>query len=141
MRPFSDAIGVAVIAVRKGQAPAKLGRTEFGIRFRATFIDPAFRIEDQSIARLEEIAWQAYAEGRKAPFTEKAGPGYADPDYELSTEWVATRQRIDEAQLRWADPRPAGGRHRPLGHVYSICGDSLQPRDDHPAAPASRDSR
>lgn len=92
-----------MIEIRKGQAPAKLGRAEFGIRFRATFIDPAFRAEDQSIARLEEIAWQAYAEGRKAPSTRKAGPGYADPDYELSTEWIATKQRIDAAQRRWAD--------------------------------------
>lgn len=92
-----------MIEIRKGQAPAKLGRAEFGIRFRATFIDPAFRAEDQSITRLEEIAWQAYAEGRKAPSTRKAGPGYADPDYELSTEWIATKQRIDAAQRRWAD--------------------------------------
>lgn len=93
-----------MIEIRKGQAPAKLGRREFGIRFRATYVDPAFRAEDQSIARLEEIAWQAYAEGRKAPFTRKAGPGYADPDYDLSTEWIATKERIDEAQRRWADP-------------------------------------
>lgn len=93
-----------MIKIRKGQAPAKLGRTEFGSRFRAAFIDPAFRVEDQSIARLEEIAWQAYAEGRKAPFTRKAGPGYADPEYDLSIEWIATKQRIDAAQRRWADP-------------------------------------
>lgn len=92
-----------MIEIRKGQAPAKLGRTEFGIRFRASFIDPAFRAQDSSIARLEEIAWQAYTEGRKAPFTQKAGPGYADPDYDLSTEWIATKERIDEAQRRWAD--------------------------------------
>jgi multimeric flavodoxin WrbA len=93
-----------VIEIRKGQAPAKLGRTEFGIRFRAAYIDPAFRAEDSSIARLEEIAWQAYREGRKAPFTRKAGAGYADPDYDLSTEWIATKERIDAAQVRWADP-------------------------------------
>jgi hypothetical protein len=37
-----------------------------------------------------------------APFTQKAGPGYAD--YDLSTEWIATRQGILEAQQRWADP-------------------------------------
>lgn len=104
-----------MIEIRKGQAPAKLGRTEFGIRFRASFIDPAFRAEDSSIARLEEIAWQAYAEGRKAPFTQKAGPGYADPNYELSTEWIATKQRIDEAQRRWADPSTPS-------RVLLICG-------------------
>lgn len=90
--------------IRKGQAPAQLDRAEFSLRFLGSFIDPAFRAEDKSIARLEEIAWHAYAEGRKAPLTQKAGPGYVDPDYDLSTEWVATKKRIDEAQLRWADP-------------------------------------
>ena len=89
-----------MIGIRKGQAPPHLARAEFGNRFRASFIDPAFRVEEPSIARLEEIAWQAYTEGRKAPHTQKAGPGYADPDYELSTEWIATKQRIDEAKLR-----------------------------------------
>ena len=93
-----------VIEIRKGQAPAPLERTEFNVRFRAAYIDPAFRAEDSAISRLEEIAWQAFTEGRKAPFTRKAGPGYADPDYELSVEWIATRQRIDAAQLAWADP-------------------------------------
>ena len=97
-------IGIAVIEIRQGQAPEPLPRGEFGLRFRASFVDPAFRAEDQSIARLEEIAWQAYSEGRKASFTQKAGPGHADPDYELSSEWLATKQRIDDAQLRWADP-------------------------------------
>jgi multimeric flavodoxin WrbA len=94
----------AVIEIRKGQAPTPLERAEFSVRFRVSFIDPAFRAEDPSIARLEAIAWDAYMEGRKAPFTQKAGPGFADPEYDLSTEWVATKQRIDAAQLRWADP-------------------------------------
>lgn len=92
-----------MIAIRKGQAPAQLARAEFRVRFLASYIDPGFRTEDRSIARLEEIAWHAYSEGRKAPFTQKAGPGYADPDYDLSVEWIATKQRIGEAQLRWAD--------------------------------------
>ena len=94
----------SVIEVRRGQAPGRLDRAEFSVRFRATFVDPAFRVEDESIERLEEIAWLAYTDGRKAPFTQKAGPGYADPDYDLSSEWMATKQRIDEAQKRWSDP-------------------------------------
>ena len=104
-----------MIEIRKGQAPAKLGRSEFNSRFRAAFIDPAFGVEEQSIARLEAIAWEAYSEGRKAPFTQKAGPGYADPDYDLSMEWVATKQRLDAAQLRWADPETPS-------RVLLICG-------------------
>ena len=63
-----------MINIRTGQAPAQLDRAEFSVRFRASFIDPEFRAEDESIARLEEIAWQGYAGGRKAPFTQKAGP-------------------------------------------------------------------
>ena len=93
-----------MIRIRTGQAPAPLDRAEFGTRFRASYTDPAFRAEDTSIARLEQIAWEAYTEGRKAPFTQKAGKGYADPAYDLSTEWVQTRRRVDEAQARWADP-------------------------------------
>jgi multimeric flavodoxin WrbA len=93
-----------VIKIRKGQAPPHLTRAEFSERFRASFIDPAFRAEDMSIARLEVIAWQAYTEGRKAPFTQKAGAGYADSEYALSTEWIAAKQRIDDAKLRWAEP-------------------------------------
>lgn len=92
-----------VYVIRTGQAPPPIGRDEFGARYRASFVDPAFRAEDASIARLEAIAWDAYTEGRKAPFTRKAGPGYADPEYELSTDWIATRTRLDAAQLRWAD--------------------------------------
>ncbi len=103
-KPSPTPIGIAVIEIRQGQAPELLLRAEFGLRFRASFVDPAFRAEAPSIARLEEIAWQAYSEGRKAPFTQKAGPGHADPDYDLSSEWVATKQRIDDAQLHWADP-------------------------------------
>ena len=93
-----------MIEIRKGQAPPHLGRAQFSSRFRASFADPAFRAEDPSITRLEEVAWHAYTEGRKAPLTQKAGPGYADPDYDLSCEWVATKERIAAAQSRWADP-------------------------------------
>ncbi len=93
-----------MIEIRKGQAPAPLKREQFSERFRASFMDPAFRTEDAHIARLEAIAWDAYIEGRKAPVTQKAGPGYADPDYDLSSEWVATKARLDAAQARWSKP-------------------------------------
>ena len=104
-----------MIEIRKGQAPAPLGRAEFSARFREAYVDPAFRDEDSSIARLEEIAWQIYLVGRKSPFTRKAGPGYVDPDYELSTEWLATKERIDQAQQRWSDPATPS-------RVLLICG-------------------
>lgn len=90
--------------VRKGQAPERLDRAEFGCRYRRSFFDPAFRKEDDAIARLEEIAWEAYSQGRKAPVTRKAGAGYADPDYDLSVDWLAARDRIEAASKLWADP-------------------------------------
>ena len=90
--------------VRKGQAPERLSRDEFGRRFRASFVDPAFRAEDGAIARLETIAWLAFDEGRKAPLTRKAGPGHADPAYDLSVDWIEARDRIERARKNWADP-------------------------------------
>jgi multimeric flavodoxin WrbA len=90
--------------VRKGQAPAALGRDEFRKRFEAAFYDPAFDGERGAIARLEAIAWDGYSNGRKAPRTAKAGPGFADPDYDLSIEWRATRDRLLQAQATQQDP-------------------------------------
>ena len=104
-----------MIEIRKGQAPEPLERARFSVRFRASFTDPAFRGEDAAIARLEDIAWAAYTEGRKAPATQRAGPGYTDPNYELSVEWVATKHNIDQAQLQWADPATQS-------RVLLICG-------------------
>jgi multimeric flavodoxin WrbA len=88
--------------VRKGQAPPTHPRDAFRERFMQEFFDPAFDAEREAIDRLETIAWQAYSEGRKAPRTAQAGPGHADPAYELSVEWTHTRERLRQAQARWA---------------------------------------
>src|SRR4051812_8724078 len=90
--------------VRTGQAPPTHTREEFGKRYRARFFDPAFRGEDEAIARLEAIAWEGYTKGRKAPVTRKAGSEFADPDYDLSVEWYEARNRLLAAQQRWQDP-------------------------------------
>jgi multimeric flavodoxin WrbA len=67
-------------------------------------MDPVFDAERAAIARLEQIAWQAYEGGRKAPLTVKAGAGFADPGYDLSREWRDLHLRLRDAQARWADP-------------------------------------
>jgi multimeric flavodoxin WrbA len=90
--------------VRKGQAPAPHTREQFRERFMQSFHDPAFDAEREAIDRLEAIAWDGYIQGRKSPRTRKAGPGFEDPEYELSTEWLETRQRLLAAQQRWAMP-------------------------------------
>jgi multimeric flavodoxin WrbA len=58
------------------------------------------RRDRESLARVEQIAWDAYIAGRKAPSTQKAGPEFADPDYDLSVEWLATRARIQHAERK-----------------------------------------
>jgi multimeric flavodoxin WrbA len=90
--------------VRKGQGPERLSREEFGRRFRARFADPAFDAAADAVARLEQIAWDDYQGGRKAPRTRPAGEGFADPAYELSLDWLADRERIQAAARRHGDP-------------------------------------
>jgi multimeric flavodoxin WrbA len=90
--------------VRKGEWGGLHPRDEFRARFRARFYDPAYQAEDEAITRLEAIAWEAYSKGRKAPLTRKAGSEFQDPDYDLSVEWIATRDRLLAAQARWSDP-------------------------------------
>jgi multimeric flavodoxin WrbA len=107
-------------AVRKGQAPGAISREEFGERFRAEFFDPRFDAEREAIARLEEIAWRNYNEARKAPRTIMAGAGFADPQYELSIEWLAARERLLQAE------RERGNPNRP-GRVLVVC---ASPRND-----------
>lgn len=101
--------------VRTGQAPGHHPREVFRQRFMAGFSDPAFQAEREAIDRLELIAWQAYEEGRKAPVTRPAGPGFKDPSYEVSVEWLATRDRLMQAQARWALPQTPS-------RVLLVCG-------------------
>ncbi|CAN5671245.1 flavodoxin family protein [soil metagenome] len=106
-----------MVQVRKGQAAGHLGRDEFHLRFFDKFHDPAFEAEHEALLRVEQIAWEAYDEGRKSPITVKAGPGCADPDYDLSVDWVEARDRIAAAKKRQEDP---AGRSR----VLVVCGSS-----------------
>ena len=83
---------------RKGMPSPKLDKPAFRERFLDRFRDPAFRAEDEALNRLIDIAWDAYQAGRKAPITRKAGPEFADPDYDLATDWLAARAAIQRAQ-------------------------------------------
>ena len=104
-------------SVRKGQVTDLITREEFRRRFRQEFYDPAFRAHDAAIDAMEEIAWEAYSDGRKAPVTAKAGPEFADPDYDLSVEWLEARDRIRAADARRRDPSTPT-------RVLVICGSS-----------------
>jgi multimeric flavodoxin WrbA len=85
--------------VRTGQAPPRLERDEFRRKFMAGFFDPAYHEVSRELAAVEEVAWQAYQDKRKAPRTLKAGVGFADPDYDLSIEWKAARDTLAECGI------------------------------------------
>jgi multimeric flavodoxin WrbA len=90
--------------IRKGQAPAKLTRDQFSLQFHRSFSDPSFEQVRYALEQVEQVAWENYDAGRKAPLTDPAGPGYADPSYELSDEWRATRDRLLQAEKVQKDP-------------------------------------
>jgi multimeric flavodoxin WrbA len=86
--------------VRKGQGSTKLSKEEFARRLRERFYDPAFDAATNEIEQLVEIAWAAYDEYRKSPRKRKAGPGFADPEYELPVEWLEARDDILRAETQ-----------------------------------------
>jgi multimeric flavodoxin WrbA len=81
----------------------ELDEDEFQRRFRSQFADPAFDAVADELRKVGAVAWGAYREGRKAPRTRKAGAGFADPDYDLSVDWLAARDAIQAAQRRHDD--------------------------------------
>jgi multimeric flavodoxin WrbA len=90
--------------VRKGMPPVKLPRDEFERRYRSRFVDPVFAPLRRELDAIIAAAWDAYNHSRKAPVTRKAGPGFADPDYEISVDWLAAHEAVLEAQWRHDDP-------------------------------------
>ena len=88
---------------RKGMPSPQLDEGEFRRRYLSAFADPAFEALAVELDRIATVAWDAYSNARKAPLTRKAGAGYADPDYDLSVDWLAARDAIAAAQARHAD--------------------------------------
>src|SRR5262245_37506581 len=89
--------------VRKGQPSTKLTRDEFAKRLRERLYDPAFEPVSEAMERIVAVAWDAYDKYRKSPRRRKAGPGFADPEFELPIEWLDTRERILTAQREHDD--------------------------------------
>ncbi len=89
---------------RRDMPDPRLSREDFRHRYLRQFVDPAFDRLRAQIGEIEEVAWQAYEAGRKAPRTRKAGADFADPDYDLSVDWLEARAAIAAAQRRHDDP-------------------------------------
>jgi multimeric flavodoxin WrbA len=88
---------------RKGMPSPRLGEDEFKRRFRSQFQDAAFDVLQEELDKIADAAWDAYAQSRKSPRTRKAGPGFADPDYDLAQDWLVARDAIHAAQRRHDD--------------------------------------
>ena len=85
---------------RKGMPSPELSESEFRDRYLRAFADPAFERLAVELDKIMTAAWDAYSNARKAPRTRKAGPGYSDPEYDLSTDWLAAKAEIEAAQAR-----------------------------------------
>jgi multimeric flavodoxin WrbA len=103
------------IDVRKGQGDVKLTREEFERRLRERFFDPQFAAVERQIADVVDVAWRAYDEYHKSPRTRKAGPGFADPDFELPIEWLETHEAVQQAAREHQDASRRG-------RVLLVCG-------------------
>ena len=84
--------------VRKGMPSRRLDRGTFEKRFKSAFADPVFAPLQHELQAITDAAWDAYDDGRKAPTTRKAGPGFADPDYDIAVDWLTARDAIDAAK-------------------------------------------
>ena len=94
---------MADVNVRKGMPSPQLDKSEFKKRFLTQFYDPAFQPLQKEIDKIAEVAWDGYDSYRKAPRTVKAGKQFADPNYDLSIEWLETSKAIEAAERRQKD--------------------------------------
>lgn len=100
---------------RKGQGDVKLSRADFARRLAERFGDPEFDALRPEIDRIVEVAWRNYDEYHKSPRKRAAGPGFADPAFELPVEWLETRAAIERARERQRDPATAS-------RILLVCG-------------------
>jgi multimeric flavodoxin WrbA len=85
---------------RKGMPNPRLDEQEFKRRFRAQYQDQAFDALQDDLDRIAHAAWDAYEHSRKAPRTRRAGEGFADPEYDLSVDWLKAHEAVRAAQQR-----------------------------------------
>ncbi|MBE1529553.1 multimeric flavodoxin WrbA [Sphingopyxis sp. OAS728] len=83
---------------RKGMPDPKLDEPAFKQRYIEQFRDPGFDSLRAEIGKLAAVAWNAYRDERKSPQTVKAGTSFADPDYDLSVDWLAAYDAVASAR-------------------------------------------
>ncbi len=91
---------MAKIKIRKGMPSVELDKAEFKKRFLTQFYDPTFEKVRGAIDKIADVAWDGYHEYRKTPRTVKAGKGFANPNYDLSQQWLDASNDIKSAERR-----------------------------------------
>src|SRR5664280_3877165 len=91
---------MAKITVRKGMPSVQLDKAEFKKRFLARFYDPDYEPLKRELDKILDAAWITYDEYHKSPRTKKAGPGFADPNFDVPAEWLATRANDHAAERK-----------------------------------------
>jgi hypothetical protein len=86
------------LSPRKGMPSPRLSAAEFRKRFLSQFQDPSFEPLASELDKIAAAAWDAYDGHRKSPHKRKAGSEFADPNYELSVDWLAARAAIADAR-------------------------------------------
>ncbi|RZA23923.1 MAG: flavodoxin family protein [Proteobacteria bacterium] len=84
--------------VRRSTTDGKIDQLEFQKRYLERFEGSEFLGMQNEIQALCDIAWESYKKGRKAPNTQKAGAGYAHPDYELNVHWIKANADLRKAE-------------------------------------------
>ena len=92
------------IDIRKGMPDVQLTREEFSRRFRERFFDPAFAQNEGALEEIITTAWDGYNVYRKNPLNSRAGADFAKPEATLPVEWLATREKINAAEVHQKDP-------------------------------------
>jgi multimeric flavodoxin WrbA len=91
--------------VVKGDQKFDLDKETFRARMLERAYDPAYEKISAEMERVIEVAWDVYHTYKKSPRTQPAGPGFENPNQKLPVEWLETRRRIQEAELRQKDPK------------------------------------
>ena len=82
----------------------ELDEAEFRRRFLSQFSDPAFDAIGAELDKVAAVACDGYSNSRKSPRSRPAGPGFADPSYDIADEWRDAKEAIDQARREYEDP-------------------------------------
>ncbi|MBI2312876.1 MAG: flavodoxin family protein [Betaproteobacteria bacterium] len=92
-------------AVRRQTDWVPLTKEQVRERFLQKFYDPVFEEVRAELDKVFEKVWDSYIAYRKSPRLAPAGPGFAEPGFEVAVEWLETRAKIQAAEKRQKDPK------------------------------------